>query len=137
MPTPEATRAEVMFAGMNKTPNAIMITLPWPSRVLSPNGRSHWAAKAAEVKRCRQMAWALTLEQLGGKKPGWTAATLHWEFHPKTAHKVDGDNAESACKAFRDGIADALGMDDANFTTSKQFGPPVKGGAVIVSIRGE
>ncbi len=125
MPTPEATRAEVR------------LSLPWPDRNLSPNARCHWAVKAKAVKSARNCARVLTLQALKFRKPRWTAATLHWEFHPKTTNKVDGDNAESACKAFRDGIADALGMDDANFTTSKQFGPPVKGGAVIVSIRGE
>jgi crossover junction endodeoxyribonuclease RusA len=47
----------------------------------------------------------------------------------------DGDNAQSACKAFRDGIADALGIDDSKFTTTYSISEPVKGGAVIVTVR--
>lgn len=112
------------------------VSLPWPDRNLSPNARCHWAVKAKSVKLARDAARVLTLQAFKLRRPHWTAAELHWEFHPKTANKVDGDNAESACKAFRDGIADALGMDDATFTTSKSMSDPVKGGAVLVTIKG-
>lgn len=123
MPTPEATRAEVR------------VSLPWPSRVLSPNARSHWAVKAAAVKGHRTYAWAATLDEIGRTKPGWESAELHWEFHPKTKHPVDDDNIQAACKAYRDGIAGALGIDDSKFTTTYSMGAPVKGGAVLVTLR--
>lgn len=79
----------------------------------------------------------MTLEALGGRKPDWTGVHLRWEFHPKTANKPDDDNAQASCKPYRDGIADALGINDANFTTTYSMAEPVKGGAVHVTIRGK
>ena len=114
----------------------VTLALPWPSRNLSPNARCHWAVKAKSIKEARNVARVLTLQAFKLRKPHWSAAELHWEFHPKTANKPDGDNAESSVKAYRDGIADALGLNDANFTTTKSMGQPVKGGAVFVTIRG-
>jgi len=112
-----------------------VVTLPWPSRNLSPNARCHWAVKAKSIKEARNVARILTLQAFKLRKPRWSAAELHWEFHPKTANKPDGDNAESSVKAYRDGIADALGIDDAKFTTTYSMGQPVKGGAVFVTVR--
>lgn len=112
----------------------ISVKLPWPNRLLHPNARPHWAAKARATKAARSTAWAITLEALKGVKLDWRAAKLHWVFHPKTAHAVDDDGAESSCKSYRDGIADALGIDDANFKATREIGPPIKGGAVIVQI---
>ncbi len=115
----------------------ITVTLPWPDKTLSPNGRpAHWAVKARAVKAARhEAAWAV--RRTFRTKPNWTAVQLHWEFHPKTANKPDSDNAESSCKAYRDGIADALGIDDSKFTTTVTIGEPTKGGAVIVTVTGE
>ena len=111
----------------------VTLTLPWPARALSPNGRAHIFAKHRAVKSARETAWALTMEAVGAK-PGWSAVALHWEFHPKTRNLPDGDNAEASCKAYRDGIADALGIDDAHFTATREIGEPVKGGCVNVTI---
>jgi len=114
----------------------IRLSLPWPDRALSPNGRpSHWGVEHRAKAKAFALAHRTTLAALGtSRKPGWAAAAIHWEFHPKTANKVDDDNAEGSCKAYRDGIADALGMDDANFIATRSFGEPVKGGCVHVTI---
>jgi len=113
----------------------VRIALPWPDRALSPNGRSHWAIKARAVKSARNTARVLTMEALRLRKPGWDRVLLHWEFHPKTRNGVDSDNAESSVKAYRDGIADALGIDDSKFEATRSFGEPIKGGAVIATVR--
>lgn len=113
----------------------VRVILPWPHRNLSPNARVHWAVKARSVKNARHAARVLTLQALKLRRPDWSAGVLlHWNFHPKTANLPDGDNAEAACKSYRDGIADALGIDDSNFTTTYTMGEPVKGGAVHVTI---
>lgn len=113
----------------------VRLVLPWPDRLLSPNARAHHFARSRAAKGARKTAWGLTLAALKGWTPPWQAVALHWEFHPKTANRPDDDNAESSCKAYRDGIADALGIDDAKFTTTRSFGQPVKGGAVFVTAR--
>lgn len=111
----------------------IRIELPFPAKILWPNGRGHWAAKARAVRSARD--WA-AWQVVGGyrKNPHWKSAKLHWVIHPKTAHPIDDDAPPYALKSYRDGIADALGIDDKNFRATYEFGPPVKGGAVIVTI---
>ena len=112
----------------------IRLSLPWPDRALSPNGRVNPFVKHKATKAARHTARVLTLQATRMRKPGWSAAAIHWEFRPKTRHSVDDDNAEGSCKAYRDGIADALGMDDSNFTATRSFGEPIKGGCVHVTI---
>jgi hypothetical protein len=101
---------------------SMTIVLPIPDRRISPNaarGQSKGAAiaKAKIVKAHRARAVLATLEALGriyhgtGRPvPAFTGYTLAHFF--KTAAFRDDDNADAACKAYRDGIADAIGMDD-------------------------
>jgi crossover junction endodeoxyribonuclease RusA len=117
------------------TDYAVSIELPWPDPRLSPNARVYHFERARAAKADRKVAWGLTLKALKGWTPPWQSVALHWDFHPKTRNLPDGDNAQSACKAFRDGIADALGIDDSKFTTTYSISEPVKGGAVIVTVR--
>lgn len=108
------------------------ITLPFPAKILWPNGRGHWASRARAVNSARiEAAWHI---RSVAKKTVWKSAKLHWVIHPKTAHPIDDDAPPYALKSYRDGIADALGIDDKNFRATYEFGPPVKGGAVIVKI---
>jgi len=98
------------------------IILPVPDRSISPNaqrGQSKFAAyaKARRVKLHRTRARLRTLEAIGhlyhaqGRAvPSFTGYTLA-HFFPTAAWR-DDDNADAACKAYRDGIADALGIDD-------------------------
>ncbi len=124
-----------LFAGMRKTPNAIMVQLPWPEKVLSPNARCHWAVKAAAVSRARKAARLLTLQQTGRRKVAWGRAHLTWEFCPPSRRRFDVDNLVGQHKAANDGIADALGLDDSTFISTYRMAEPVKGGAVIVTIK--
>jgi len=125
-----------IFAGLGKTPNALQIALPWPDKVLSPNARVHWSKRVTAVSKARAVAFYLTKSQTGSTKPSWPKAHLTWEFCPPSRRRYDVDNLVSQHKAAQDGIADALGIDDAKFISTYQLGSPVKGGAVIVNIRG-
>jgi hypothetical protein len=98
------------------------IVLPVPDSRIGPNasrGQSKGAAiaKSRRVKLHRRRANLATLELLGlqyHKKglpvPNFTGYTLAHFF--RTAAFRDDDNADGCCKAYRDGIADALGIDD-------------------------
>lgn len=56
-------------------------------------------------------------------------------FHPKTANKIDKDNASASLKAYQDGIASALGCDDRIFAEPViLFAAPVKGGKVVIEV---
>lgn len=110
-----------------------VVELPWADPALSPNGRVHWATKARATKTAKTMAAALTRIETK-TKPQWLSARLEWAFHPKTAHALDLDNCIASCKAYQDGIAIALGIDDSKFDTSYRIAEPVKGGKVVVTI---
>lgn len=93
------------------------IVLPIPHRRLSPNGRTHWGRKAKLTRAARVKAKLLTLQSLGDQfharglpVPPFAGYSLVHYF--PTAQPRDDDNADAACKAYRDGIADALGIDD-------------------------
>lgn len=111
------------------------VILPWPPKELSPNARVHWSkrSKAAKAYRhaCRMLFMQAGITAPEGK------VTLSLEFVPPTRHAMDDDNLIARFKAGRDGIADAIGIDDKHFIT--QFwlrSEPVKDGAVIAEIKG-
>jgi hypothetical protein len=90
----------------------LTITLPIPSRGLSPNARLHWRNKGSLTKRARWVAKVRTTEALATlqRVPAFSGYSL--AFHYPNARRRDDDNAQASTKAYRDGIADALRIDD-------------------------
>lgn len=114
-----------------------MILLPWPSRDLHPNSRVHWARKAKATKKARIEAQVATLASRSSLSPipknGALALWVTW--YPPDRRKRDDDGLIAAFKASRDGIADALGIDDSRFRVIPYLSDqPRKGGAVEVKI---
>lgn len=111
-----------------------MITLPFPHKALWPNGRAHWAIKHREFQKHKQWAYIATLSRLPRCfKHNGQLVTLTYNITPKTANKIDADNAVAAMKAYQDGIAMALGIDDSAFAVPVvTFGKPLKPGGVEV-----
>lgn len=113
-----------------------VLVLPWPSRDLSPNGRVHWRRRAQATQGARADAFHLA------KMAGWhgiqlPAGRLHlwWDFYSPTRCYPDDDNMLSRCKAYRDGLADALGINDRRFISHPFVREEVrKGGQVVVRI---
>lgn len=115
------------------------LALPWPSKDLSPNARVHWR------KRAKAAADARALAKLAAWASGWLPASvptdgrLHlWiDFYPPTRRLPDDDNMLARCKPYRDGIADALGIDDKRFVSHPYVrDTPRKGGQVVFRITG-
>jgi crossover junction endodeoxyribonuclease RusA len=110
------------------------IELPFPGKILWPNGRGNHFAKHREFKKHKQWAWG------AAKAARWFAPAeggVKWAvtLYPKTANRIDRDNALASLKAYQDGIAEAMGLNDADFETpSLQFAEPVKNGKVVVRI---
>src|SRR5690606_12503369 len=111
------------------------LVLPWPPKVLSPNARAHWAARSLAAKKYRRACKLLTLKH--GVRAPEGRVLLSLVFCPPNACRRDDDNCVAAFKSGRDGLADALGIDDSRFVTRFEMGQRVKGGAVVVSIQGE
>ena len=95
----------------------LILSLPLPDRAVSPNaqrGNSRISAviKSARIKAHRYRAWAGTKSAVAARTPTPAFAGYSLAFHWPTAAYRDDDNADASCKAYRDGIASALGMDD-------------------------
>ena len=114
----------------------IAVSLPWPDRLLSPNSRSHWAAKAKATRAARFTAFMATRAEFTRppRPPKWERVALAVTFNPPSRRRYDRDNLQSSLKAYFDGIADWLGVDDYFFEPTYAMGEPVKGGAVRVEI---
>lgn len=103
------------------------IQFPWPSRVLSPNGRSHFATKAKAVKAARKVGFYATKES---KMP--PCVNFRLVFCPPTNRARDLDNLVASCKAYLDGMAQAWGVNDSAFRWTATIGEIVPGGRVLV-----
>ncbi|WP_312905408.1 RusA family crossover junction endodeoxyribonuclease [Stutzerimonas nitrititolerans] len=114
-----------------------VIILPWPPKELSPNARVHWAKKSKAAKQYRAECFLLT-KKAGIAAPLADEILFALEFVPPDRRKRDDDNLLASCKALRDGVADALGIDDNRFITQLRISrATVKGGEVRVRIQGE
>ena len=76
-----------------------------PLRLVSvANAREHWTKRARRVKRERAAALLIQKHPL----PCIVTIIRHGK------RLMDGDNLQAASKGLRDGIADRLGVDDAD-----------------------
>lgn len=95
--------------------------------VSEANVREHWAKKAKRAKEQRLAAWVLAMAATGPSLPfgGGDRVSVHLvRVGPK---ELDSDNLARALKAVRDGIADAIGLDDGDkritWTYGQEKGP--------------
>jgi crossover junction endodeoxyribonuclease RusA len=97
------------------------LSLPWPPKVLSPNARTHWSVRSKAAKLYRSECYILAKQFIhAGGFAGLPAdGTLHlWlDFYPPDRRHRDDDNITAAFKSGRDGLAEALGINDKRFRT--------------------
>ena len=111
----------------------MQVTLPWFPPELNPNKRVHWAVKAKAVKQYRHACWALCV-QAGLTSIPWDGDVHLWiDFYPPNRRGWDDDNCNSAFKAGRDGMADALKVNDKRFKSHPDLKTEI-GGMVKVTI---
>lgn len=117
----------------------LTMMLPWPPKELSPNARVHFHVKAKATKAYREQAYWQTR---GGDSDIFPCSPietmpvyLNFTFHPPDKRRRDLDTMLSSVKAGIDGIADALGVNDARFEYTLRRAEPVKGGKVMIVIR--
>ncbi|MBN8262408.1 MAG: hypothetical protein J0L59_08795 [Xanthomonadales bacterium] len=116
------------------------LLLPWPPAALSPNARNgHWGKRKREAQQAREVAF-YTAREAGWCGDDLPQGRLHlWIdfYRPRVQNMPDDDNMLARFKAYRDGIADALGIDDARFVSHPFVQDEVrKGGQVRVRISG-
>jgi len=117
------------------------LILPWPSADLSPNSRGHWGKRMRATKEARGLAFFMA------RKIGWNVSLskpwqndapvrLHIDVFPPDRRRRDDDNLSARFKAYRDGIADALGVNDSRFRESLFIHDnPKPGGQIRVRIQ--
>ena len=106
------------------------VVLPWPPRELSPNWRGHWSKKATAAKRYRLACFVLAKEAgLAFDGPG--EVHLWITFNKPSRRAMDDDNLIASFKAGRDGLADALKIDDARFVCHPFVSDRIAGSVVV------
>ena len=88
---------------------AVKLYLPIPHKLLSPNVKSHWAAKAKVIKAARAAAKREAGRALDGRTPPlWGKASVTAVLFTTSAGRPrDPDNFIASLKPYFDGIADA------------------------------
>jgi Holliday junction resolvase RusA-like endonuclease len=110
----------------------MILELPFPPKELSQNARIHHYARARAVKAYRQEC--MVLARTANLKIDWAGDIHLWiDFYRPNRHHYDDDGLSGRFKAGRDGIADALGVDDNRFRQHPYLKDEVcKGGKVVV-----
>lgn len=74
-----------------------------------PNTRGHWSTRARRAKEQRQVAWSYSRAFIPLGKLVFPCVVTITRLGPRM---LDSDNLAASAKAVRDGVADALGIDD-------------------------
>jgi len=112
--------------------NSRIVTFSWPSSLLSPNARTHWAAKAKIAKAYRRECYFLTLASPLTPWEFEGGIALQLVFHPPMNRQYDDDNLVARFKAGRDGMAEAMGVNDFRFQLQPpRIGKIIQGGRVV------
>ncbi len=112
----------------------MIVFLPWPPAILSPNRTGHWKKKADARKKSKADAYYIALSS---PRPAIGAGNIPLKitFHPPGRRRHDADNLLSASKGMLDGLALAWGVDDVRFRpVTIDFGDIVKNGSTAVEI---
>lgn len=117
----------------------LTVELPWPPRQVWPNFRqsNHWRKYHKQIAGQRQSAWALTLIAMRVAVfviDHLNPIAMQVEFYPPDKRSRDDDGMIGAFKSARDGIADALKVDDKMFRPTYSYHEPEKPGRIVVTI---
>lgn len=114
------------------------IVLPWPDARLSPNARLHWRAKVGPKQSARiKTGWIVVTSEGFYQTREWLQANeepvpITVSFFPPDGRRRDDDNMVGSFKSYRDGIAQAFGIDDRRFRPHYIFCDPQKPGRVEI-----
>lgn len=109
------------------------ITLPFPPASLSGHAEGHWRTKAEVTRKHRNWARLATLDAKVRGIPDHGDIRIHVRFIPPD-RRGDRTNYPNRLKPYFDGIADALGVNDARFLPSYEFAEPMKPGRVHFTV---
>jgi crossover junction endodeoxyribonuclease RusA len=108
----------------------IRLALPYPAKILWPNGRGHHQRKGSATRKHREWATYAVMEQGSDFRAfdhdGASQIRVHITVHGKPKGPLpDKDNCSAAAKAFLDGIAQRLAVNDRFFAApTVEFADP-------------
>ena len=113
----------------------MILDLPFPAKILWPNGRGHHMRRHEAAKKHKGWARVAALSQRADAPAGGSLRLIA-TFHCKPAGPLpDKDNAGASLKAYQDGIAWALQVDDRHFAQPLvRFGDRCRFGKVIIEV---
>lgn len=96
----------------------ITLELPIPPNALRPNGRAHWRTKHKHSTQAKQDGYYATRANVSRNPFEDGPLCLRYVYYPPPRGKfMDDDNLIGAMKYYRDGIANALDINDVRFIT--------------------
>ena len=125
----EAVDAGIVFPASElcaQGEGAVVFTVP-VEIVSELNRRDHWAVKYRRATRQKRMAHAHTLKHAHRLRARARAdrdlclLVKLVRIMRRRQRPYDGDNLQSGFKAIRDGIAEALGIDDGSYRIDWQY----------------
>jgi len=113
---------------------SMVIRFPFPDMKLSPNARGDRRWLSSERKAAKTLGFYF-VKDAGLSFPHGSQLQLTITICPPDRIRRDDDNIYSAFKSSRDGMFQALGMDDSAIRrTILQWGDVEKGGALYVEL---
>lgn len=113
------------------------VVLPWPT-ALTPNAkrRQHWRTTQKATRAAKELAWGLAIAAgYRHMRDTTTPLTVRITFEPWPGTYPDHDACVAGCKAYLDGIALALGVDDSLFRfPTPTYGAQRKPGQVTIQV---
>ena len=116
------------------------LELPWPHAKTFPNAkrRLKWFQYQPHCNKARTDAAVITRSYLASRRD-WRPSPdcplpMRVTFYPPDRRHRDDDNRIGGFTHDRDGIADALGMNDRKFRPEYHFDEPVRGGCIRVEM---
>lgn len=137
MTSPSASADHCGWVETDFTPTSILIELPFPSSELSGHHNKHFWKVRPIINQHREWALKATLavrDQIRVFAADKTDIRISFTFYPPN-NRGDRLNYPNRIKAYADGIADALGVNDRRFLPSYHFAEPTREGKVVVEVR--
>jgi crossover junction endodeoxyribonuclease RusA len=115
---------------------SILIELGWPAKALSPNGRAHYLVKYRYAKAAKiEAGWATKAARPFDWGYDGPFAIHITAYPPKNWSTGDADNLIASCKAFLDGIASALEVNDRDFQApTVRFAEKTEHGKIVITV---
>ena len=110
------------------------VKLPWYSKEVSPNTRVHWAVESRAKRQHKELANIYTRNAKVKFDKDKDRAFLNITFCPPSKRRMDLDNCLASCKAYLDGISEAIGIDDSRFSIQMQMSDEIYDGSIRVVI---